>query len=108
MPQFNTEGPLKSNVSHLKIWDFSIFELEGSSLGIRPSIYDLKGCYKDNFLKSSHISDIGDEGIFALKIRVFTLCTFSKNFQYKTFIDFLCFQIALTRSIFELEKCSFF
>ena len=33
---------------------------------------------------------------------------FFMDFQYKTFIDFLCFQIALTQSIFELEKCSFF
>ena len=30
------------------------------------------------------------------------------NFHLKTFIDFLTFQIALTWSIFELEKCSFF
>ena len=29
-------------------------------------------------------------------------------FQYKAFRDFLCFLIALTRSIFELEKCTFF
>ena len=33
---------------------------------------------------------------------------FFKDFQYKTFRDFLCFQIALTWSMFELEKCSFF
>ena len=32
---------------------------------------------------------------------------FLKDFQYKTFRDFLCFQIVLTRSIFELEKCFF-
>ena len=31
-----------------------------------------------------------------------------KDFQYKTFRNFLCFQIALTQSIFEIEKCSFF
>ena len=31
-----------------------------------------------------------------------------KDFQYKTFRDFFCFQLALTRPIFELEKCSFF
>ena len=30
---------------------------------------------------------------------------FFKDFQSKTFIAFLCFPIALTRSIFELEKC---
>ena len=30
------------------------------------------------------------------------------EFQYKTVRDFLRFQIALTRSIFELEKCFFF
>ena len=33
---------------------------------------------------------------------------FFKDFPYKTFREFLCFSIALTRSIFELEKCSFF
>ena len=33
---------------------------------------------------------------------------FLKDFQRKTFRDFLCFQIALTQSIFELERCSFF
>ena len=33
---------------------------------------------------------------------------FFMDFQYKTFKDFFCLQIALTRSIFELEKCSFF
>ena len=33
---------------------------------------------------------------------------FFKDFQYTTFRDFLCFQITLTQSIFELEKCSFF
>ena len=32
---------------------------------------------------------------------------FIKDFQYKTFRDFFCFQIALARSIFELEKGSF-
>ena len=31
-----------------------------------------------------------------------------KDFKYKTLRDFLCFQIALSWSIFELEKCSFF
>ena len=31
-----------------------------------------------------------------------------KDFHNKTFRDFLCFPIALTRSIFDLEKCSFF
>ena len=31
-----------------------------------------------------------------------------KDLHHKTFIDFFTFQIALTRSIFELEKCSFF
>ena len=30
------------------------------------------------------------------------------DFQYKTFRDFLCFQIALTRSVFEVETCSIF
>ena len=30
---------------------------------------------------------------------------FFMDFRYKTFKDFLCHQIALTRSIFELEKC---
>ena len=30
-----------------------------------------------------------------------------KDSQYKTFRDILCFQIFLTRSIFELEKCVF-
>ena len=30
------------------------------------------------------------------------------DFQYKTFKDFLCLQIALTQSIVELEKLSFF
>ena len=29
---------------------------------------------------------------------------FFKDFQYKTLRDFLCFQIALTRSIFEPES----
>ena len=33
---------------------------------------------------------------------------FLKDFHYKTLRDFLCFQIALTQSIFELEKCTFF
>ena len=33
---------------------------------------------------------------------------FFKDFQYKTFRHFLCFQIALAMSIFEVEKCSFF
>ena len=33
---------------------------------------------------------------------------FFMDFQYKTLKDFFCLQIALTRSIFELEKCSFF
>merc|ERR1711954_130206 len=33
---------------------------------------------------------------------------FFKDFHYKTFRDFLCFLITLTRSIFELEKYSFF
>ena len=32
---------------------------------------------------------------------------FFKDFQYKTFRDFLCFKISQTQSIFELEKCSF-
>ena len=31
-----------------------------------------------------------------------------KDFLFKTFKDFICFQIALTRSIVELGKCSFF
>ena len=31
---------------------------------------------------------------------------FSKKFQYKTYRDFICFQIA--RSICDLEKCPFF
>ena len=42
------------------------------------------------------------------KIWVWILPSISMDFQYKTFKDFFCLQIALTRSIFELEKCSFF
>ena len=36
-------------------------------------------------------------------LQSFTLCQFFKDFQSKTFRDFLCFKIALNPSIFELE-----
>ena len=38
-----------------------------------------------------------------LKYSTFYPMSIFSNFQYKTLRDFLCFQIALTRSIFELE-----
>ena len=59
MPWFNSDGPLKSEVSHLKILRFfnfqvlepkfvlalelTVLKLEASSFGI---IYVLKGCYE--------------------------------------------------------------
>ena len=59
VPWFNSDGPLKSKVSHLKNLRFfkvqaldpkfvlalkpRVLKLEGSSYGIRPSIYVLKG-----------------------------------------------------------------
>ena len=54
-------------------------------------------------IKGQNIDQINHE-IFDFLLYVH----FFKDFQYKTFRDFLCLQIALTQSIFELEKCSFF
>ena len=63
LPQFKSYGPLKSDMSHLKnliLFNFQdldskfvlalkprVLKLEGSSFGIRPIIYVLKGCFKD-------------------------------------------------------------
>ena len=41
------------------------------------------------------------------KIWVYTLRPFLKDFQYKTFRDLLCFQMALTWLIFELKRVLF-
>ena len=80
---FNSDGPLKYEVSHLKNLIFSIFKLrirnlfllynqefwskraQGSSSGIKPYTYVLKRYYKENPQKIGHISDFGGEAVFA-------------------------------------------
>ena len=42
------------------------------------------------------------------KFKLVPCVKFFIDFQYKTSKDFFCIQIALTLSICDLEKCSFF
>ena len=64
---FNSDGPFKSKMSHFKklsLFNFQaldpnfvlapeprVWELEGSSFGMRPYIYVIKGCYKGTLQK---------------------------------------------------------
>ena len=79
-PWFNSESPVKSNLFHLKILRFFNFQdmdpklvlvlhprvlkRGGSSLGIRPSIYVLKGCYKEPPQKGAMTGILGAKAFF--------------------------------------------
>ena len=45
--------------------ELKVLKLEGSSYGIRPSIYVLKGWYDETAPKSSRNSHFKGEGVFA-------------------------------------------
>ena len=54
--------------------------------------------YRSKEIWGNQLHDGGTQDFLDMGVHLF------KDFQYKTFRDFLCFQIAVTRSIFELEK----
>ena len=62
-----------------------VFKLEGSSFEIRPSIYVIKGCYKEIFLKVA-ITDFAGEGILATN-GIYTFAGSVKSYICQTQLD---------------------